>query len=256
MQSAARMRALKHLSSRTQAIPVSERSPTSVVPSMDQSSTSYTETGRQRSPERRRSSSDEQQTPRASVLSPQSSPELRRSNSDGEQTPRASVFSPQSLARSSKKRRSEKAAAMRAAKTKVHEDPPEETAGCSMDVDRSEEEHDDGSSSSDEEFDPQDIFDEWMVSLRLDQRQMLAVLLMESFKQRQKMRVTDAARESGSIAGFNKRTVSVTSSPTRAISAFDSRGGTSVTVSTTMRSLTSRLPHGYESMRSSKVSPT
>ena len=46
-----------------------------------------------------------------------------------------------------------------------------------------------------------------MVSLRLDQRKMLAVILMESFKQRQKMSITDAAREAGSIVGVNEQTI-------------------------------------------------
>jgi hypothetical protein len=44
---------------------------------------------------------------------------------------------------------------------------------------RSEEEPHD--SSSDDEFSPQEIFDDWMVSLRRDQRQMLSVILMENF---------------------------------------------------------------------------
>ena len=46
-----------------------------------------------------------------------------------------------------------------------------------------------------------------MVSLRRDQRQMLAVILMESFKQRQKINVKDAAQEAGSIVGFNEKMV-------------------------------------------------
>ena len=53
----------------------------------------------------------------------------------------------------------------------------------------------------------QEIFDDWMVSLRLDQRRMLAVILMESFKTRQGMTVKDAATEAGSIVGFNEKTV-------------------------------------------------
>lgn len=61
-----------------------------------------------------------------------------------------------------------------------------------------------------EEFDQQrvqEIFDDWMVYLRLDQRQMLAVNLMESFKCRQRMNVKDAAQEASSIVGFNEKTV-------------------------------------------------
>lgn len=46
-----------------------------------------------------------------------------------------------------------------------------------------------------------------MVSLQLDQRKMLAVVLMENFRKQQKMNVTDAAREAGSITRLNERTV-------------------------------------------------
>ena len=61
--------------------------------------------------------------------------------------------------------------------------------------------------SSKEEFDSQEVLDDWMVTLRLEQRKMLAVTLMESFKTRQKMNVKDAAREAGSIVGFSDKTV-------------------------------------------------
>ena len=71
---------------------------------------------------------------------------------------------------------------------------------------------DDDDSESEEEvqFDDeraQEICDEWMVSLRLDQRRVLAVILMESFKNRQGMKVKDAAQEAGFIVGFNEKTV-------------------------------------------------
>ena len=75
----------------------------------------------------------------------------------------------------------------------------------------SENSDDDGSESEEEaQFDDeraQEIFDEWMVSLRLDQHRMLAVILMESFKNRQGMKVKDSAQEAGSIVGFNEKTV-------------------------------------------------
>ena len=61
-----------------------------------------------------------------------------------------------------------------------------------------------------EEFDQQraqEIFDDWMVSLRLDQRRMLAVIVMKSFKCRQRMNVKDAAQEAGLIVGFKEKTV-------------------------------------------------
>ena len=69
---------------------------------------------------------------------------------------------------------------------------------------RSEEGPDD---SSEEEFDYQETLDDWMVTLRLEQRRMLAVTLMESFKKRQKMNVKEAATEAGSIVGLSEKTV-------------------------------------------------
>ena len=62
-------------------------------------------------------------------------------------------------------------------------------------------------SSSDEEFDAQEAVDDWVLGLRLEQRRMLAVTLMESFKTRQKMNVKEAATEAGSIVGFNEKSV-------------------------------------------------
>ena len=62
-------------------------------------------------------------------------------------------------------------------------------------------------SSSNDEFAPQDMFDEWMVLLRLDQRKMLAVILMETFKNRWQLNAKDAATEAGSVVGFNEKTV-------------------------------------------------
>ena len=53
----------------------------------------------------------------------------------------------------------------------------------------------------------QEKFDDFVLSLPIDDRHMLAVLLMESFRTRQKMRVVDAAREAGSIVGYNDKTV-------------------------------------------------
>ena len=53
----------------------------------------------------------------------------------------------------------------------------------------------------------QAVFDDWMVCLPAIQRKTLAVLLMHSFKVRQNMNAKDAAREAGSIAGFNEKTV-------------------------------------------------
>ena len=53
----------------------------------------------------------------------------------------------------------------------------------------------------------QDVFDDFVLSLPLDDRRMLAVLLMESFMNQQKMQVVDAARKAGSIVGYSDRTV-------------------------------------------------
>ena len=68
---------------------------------------------------------------------------------------------------------------------------------------RSEEEPLSDTSSKDDNS-PQEIFDDWMVSLRRDQRQMLSVILMEH---RLNLNVKQAATEAGSVVGFNKKTV-------------------------------------------------
>lgn len=78
-----------------------------------------------------------------------------------------------------------------------------------------DEDHTEDSASSDSEMEveeefteekAQEIFDDFVVALPRDVRRMMAVILMESFKKRQKMRVVDAAREAGSITGYNERT--------------------------------------------------
>ena len=76
----------------------------------------------------------------------------------------------------------------------------------------SESENERGDSSSEEEGEfgeeqAQELFDDFMVSLPLLQRKTLAVLLMHSFRVRQKLSVTGAALEAASITGFNERTV-------------------------------------------------
>ena len=53
----------------------------------------------------------------------------------------------------------------------------------------------------------QDVFDQFILSLPLDHRRMLAVLLAESFRTRQGMGVLDASREAGSIVGYSEKTV-------------------------------------------------
>ena len=52
-----------------------------------------------------------------------------------------------------------------------------------------------------------EVFDNFVLSLPVDDRCMLAVLLMESFRKRQKMQVVDEAREAGSIVGYSDRKV-------------------------------------------------
>jgi hypothetical protein len=70
---------------------------------------------------------------------------------------------------------------------------------------RSEEEPHD--SSADYDFSPQEVFDDWMVSLWRDQRQMLSVILVENFRNRLNLNVKQAATEAGSVVGFNEKTV-------------------------------------------------
>lgn len=53
--------------------------------------------------------------------------------------------------------------------------------------------------SSEEEFSPQEVFVDWMVSLRRNQQQMLPVILMEHFRNRLNLNAKEAANEAGSI---------------------------------------------------------
>ena len=123
------------------------------------------------------------------------------------ESPGSSAFSPQSLVWSLKRKSSKKAELMRASKQPLSVPPVSPDERLSRDTDytyRSEEEPEE---SSEEEFDSQEALDDWMVTLRLEQRKMLSVTLMESFKTRQKMNVKDAAREAGSVVGFSDKTV-------------------------------------------------
>ena len=93
----------------------------------------------------------------------------------------------------------------------MHRETVEEEEGASRrdpdHVYRSDEDYEQNEESSDDEFSPQDIFDDWMVSLRLDQRKMLSVILMETFKNWMRLNVMYAATEVGSVVGFNEKTV-------------------------------------------------
>ena len=52
-------------------------------------------------------------------------------------------------------------------------------------------------------MDPQEVFDDWMLTLAKDQRMMLSVLLYDNFCKRQNMGKMDAAREVASITGLH-----------------------------------------------------
>ena len=75
----------------------------------------------------------------------------------------------------------------------------------------SENERDPSGSSDDEsDFDDekaQGVFDEWVVSLPLNSRRMLSVMLMETLQKRFKIGSTAAALEAAWMTGFNKKTV-------------------------------------------------
>ena len=69
---------------------------------------------------------------------------------------------------------------------------------------------DEGESSSGSDFDnekAQNMFDDWMVSLRSYNRKLLSVALLQAFKTRQGMLVMDVAKESALFTGFNEKTV-------------------------------------------------
>ena len=62
-------------------------------------------------------------------------------------------------------------------------------------------------SDSDSEFDSQTVFDDWVVSLSLLDRKMLAVLLTETLQKRFNIKSTAAALEAAWVTGFNEKTV-------------------------------------------------
>ena len=53
----------------------------------------------------------------------------------------------------------------------------------------------------------QSVFNDWTVSLPALNRKTLAVFLIESFRNRQKMNVMDAAKEAASITSYNEKMV-------------------------------------------------
>ena len=69
---------------------------------------------------------------------------------------------------------------------------------------------DDSGSEQEPEFDgerAQEFFNNWIISLQLDQHQMFAVILIESFKNWPGMKGKGATQEAGSIVDFNEKTV-------------------------------------------------
>lgn len=72
------------------------------------------------------------------------------------------------------------------------------------DQDDSENEMPNYSSSDDDEFDPQQILDDWVTGLRLYEPKMLSVLLSLTFQKRFQVKATHAALESAWITGFNE----------------------------------------------------
>ena len=60
-------------------------------------------------------------------------------------------------------------------------------------------------SDSDSEFDSQTVFDDWVVSLSLLDRKMLAVLLTETLQKRFNIKSTAAALEAAWVTGFNEK---------------------------------------------------
>ena len=89
---------------------------------------------------------------------------------------------------------------------------PEEPAPAISDIslniaeeleDRELEEDPDGDAEEEDEYtNPQEAFDDFMLTLTRDQRKMLSAVLYESFIGRQKMSKMDAAQESASITGL------------------------------------------------------
>ena len=53
----------------------------------------------------------------------------------------------------------------------------------------------------------QNVFDDWVVSLRAYDREMLDVALLHAFRTRQGTLVMDAAKEAALFTGFNEKTV-------------------------------------------------
>ena len=94
----------------------------------------------------------------------------------------------------------------------VHPDPSDDERSV-----RSESENKrDGLESSNEEdvsdFDSekaQGIFDDWVISLPLQDRKMLSVMLMEMLQKRTALKSTAAVLEAAWITGFNEKTILV-----------------------------------------------
>ena len=53
------------------------------------------------------------------------------------------------------------------------------------------------------------VFDDRVLTLPLESRKMLSVLLMETFRKRFQMKITAAALEAAWITGFNEKTIRI-----------------------------------------------
>ena len=86
---------------------------------------------------------------------------------------------------------------------------PEDSSGSVFS--ESENERDtSGESENETDFDDekaQKVFDDWVISLPLVDRKMLAVLIMETIQKRTPLKSTAAALEAAWITGFNEKTI-------------------------------------------------
>ena len=79
---------------------------------------------------------------------------------------------------------------------------PEASPPNPVNEQRDLEEDPDGEEEEELYTDPQEVFDDFILTLTREQRKMLSVLLYESFQNRKKMSKMDSSRESTSITGL------------------------------------------------------
>ena len=81
---------------------------------------------------------------------------------------------------------------------------------CTLNIDSIDSETDYDSDPDEDVFTnekAQECFDDFMVALSFNTRQMLAIALMENYKKRQGMNVKEAAQEAASFVGFHQTTI-------------------------------------------------